>query len=418
MAHLAIVGSHSVNGVAELHSRLLRERELKDFDEMYPGRFNNKTNGITPRRWLLLANPGLADLISQYIGTDWVRDLCQLRKIEAFTEDPDCRREWREIKRGNKKRLADLAFKLTGDRLDPEAIFDVQVKRIHEYKRQMLNILHVVYLWLRLKEEKDFHIHPHTFLFGGKAAPAYRTAKMIIRLICHVSDMINRDTATHQALKVVFLPNYRVSLAEAIYPGADVSEQISTAGYEASGTSNMKFALNGALTVGTLDGANIEIMEEVGRENIFIFGLAAEEVDSLRSGYRPLDYVQDNPALKQAIDLIRNGFFSPDDPGLFQPLVDLLLNEDRYMVLADFDAYHRAQMQVDALYCDTEEWTKKSILNVARIAKFSSDRTILEYNQDIWHAEPVPIERNQVELKKSATATATVEAIPPCQTRE
>jgi starch phosphorylase len=417
MAHLAIVGSHSVNGVAELHSRLLRERELRDFDEMYPGRFNNKTNGITPRRWLLAANPGLADLISQYIGADWARDLCQLRKIEAFTEDPECRREWREIKRGNKRRLADLVFKLTGERLDPESIFDVQVKRIHEYKRQMLNILHAVYLWLRLKEEPDFRIHPRTFFFGGKAAPAYHTAKMIIRLICHVSDMINRDTATNQNLKVVFLPNYRVSLAEIIYPGADVSEQISTAGYEASGTSNMKFALNGALTVGTLDGANIEIMEEVGRENIFIFGLTAEEVVSLRSDYRPLDYYHGNPALKQAIDLIRGGFFSPDNPGLFQPLVDLLLNEDRYMVLADFDAYHQAQMQVDALYRETEEWTKKSILNVARIAKFSSDRTILEYNQDIWRAEPVSIERNHIEPKKPSAAAAIDETTPACRAR-
>jgi len=417
MAHLAIVGSHSVNGVAELHSRLLRERELKDFDDMYPGRFNNKTNGITPRRWLLSANPGLADLISQYIGTEWARDLSQLRKIEAFTEDSECRQEWREIKRGNKQRLADLAFKLTSERLDPESIFDVQVKRIHEYKRQMLNILHAVYLWLRMKEEKDFRIHPRTVFFGGKAAPAYHTAKMIIRLICHVSDMINRDTATNQILKVVFLPNYRVSLAEVIYPGADVSEQISTAGYEASGTSNMKFALNGALTVGTLDGANIEIMEEVGRENIFIFGLTAEEVISLRSGYRPLDYYHANPALKQAIDLIREGFFSPDQPSLFQPLVDLLLYEDRYMVLADFDAYHQAQMGVDALYCDTEEWTKKSILNVARIAKFSSDRTILEYNQDIWRAAPVPIERNHVGSKKLDAATANGDTPPVCRAR-
>jgi len=417
MAHLAIVGSHSVNGVAELHSRLLRERELKDFDDMYPGRFNNKTNGITPRRWLLSANPGLADLISQYIGTEWARDLSQLRKIEAFTEDSECRQEWRQIKRGNKQRLADLVFKLTSERLDPESIFDVQVKRIHEYKRQMLNILHAVYLWLRMKEEKDFRIHPRTFFFGGKAAPAYHTAKMIIRLICHVSDMINRDTATNQILKVVFLPNYRVSLAEVIYPGADVSEQISTAGYEASGTSNMKFALNGALTVGTLDGANIEIMEEVGRENIFIFGLTAEEVISLRSGYRPLDYYHANPALKQAIDLIREGFFSPDQPGLFQPLMDLLLYEDRYMVLADFDAYHQAQMGVDALYCDTEEWTKKSILNVARIAKFSSDRTILEYNQDIWRAAPVPIERNHADPKKLDAASAKGETPPACRAR-
>ena len=417
MAHLAIVGSHSVNGVAELHSRLLRERELKDFAEMYPGRFTNKTNGVTPRRWLLASNPGLADLISTYIGNSWVKDLNELRKIEAFTEDADCRREWREIKRSNKQRLADQVYALTGERLDPEAIFDIQVKRIHEYKRQLLNILHVVYLWLKLKEEKEFRIHPRVFFFGGKAAPAYHTAKMIIRLICHVADMINRDTATQQALKVIFLPNYRVSLAEIIYPGADVSEQISTAGYEASGTSNMKFALNGALTIGTLDGANIEIMDEVGRENIFIFGLTAEEVASLRSGYQPLDYYNGNSGLKQVIDLIHDGFFSPDDRGLFRPLIDLLLHEDRYKVLADFDAYHRAQMDIDSLYCDTEEWTKKSILNVARIGKFSSDRTILEYNRDIWHAEPVPIERNQIELQQSGTGEAKAEAAAPRQTR-
>ena len=418
MAHLAIVGSHSVNGVAELHSRLLKERELRDFAEMYPGRFNNKTNGVTPRRWLLSANPRLAEWITTCIGSNWVKDLSELRKIEKFTEEPDCRRQWQEIKRANKQRLAAAAFKLTGERLDPEAIFDVQVKRIHEYKRQMLNILHVVYLWLRLKEEKEFRIHPRTFFFGGKAAPAYHTAKTVIRLICHVSDMINRDTATNQTLKAIFLPNYRVSLAEIIYPGTDVSEQISTAGYEASGTSNMKFALNGALTVGTLDGANIEIMEEVGRENIFIFGLTAEEVASARSGYRPLDYYQGNPALKQAIDLIRGGFFSPDERGLFQPLIDLLLNEDRYMVLADFDAYHRAQMQIDALYCDTEEWTKKSIINVARIGKFSSDRTILEYNQDIWHAEPVPIEPSPIETRKTEAAPAKAKGAPKRRARK
>jgi starch phosphorylase len=409
MAHLAIVGSHSVNGVAELHSRLLREKELKDFAEMYPGRFNNKTNGVTPRRWLLAANPGLSAFITAHIGDGWVKNLKELCKIEALTEDSDCRRDWREIKRGNKKRLAGLAFKLTGERLNPEAIFDVQVKRIHEYKRQLMNILHVVYLWLRLKEEKDFCMRPRVFFFGGKAAPAYHTAKMIIRLIAHVSDMINRDTATNETLKVLFLPNYRVSLAEVIYPGADVSEQISTAGYEASGTSNMKFALNGALTIGTLDGANIEIMEEVGRENIFIFGLTADEVAGLRPGYRPMECCQSNPLLKQVLDLIRDGFFSPDDPGLFRPLVDQLLNEDRYMVLADFDAYHRTQMQIDALYCNVEEWTRKSILNVARIGKFSSDRTILEYNRDIWHAEPIIIERNHMGLQKTLAAVAKAE---------
>jgi starch phosphorylase len=418
MAHLAIVGSHSVNGVAELHSRLLRERELKDFAEMYPGRFTNKTNGVTPRRWLLAANPGLSDLISTYIGHNWVKDLNELRKIEAFTEDADCRRQWREVKRSNKQRLADRAYALTGERLDPEALFDIQVKRIHEYKRQLLNILHVVYLWLKLKEEREFRMHPRVFFFGGKAAPAYHTAKTIIRLICHVADMINRDTATQQTLKVIFLPNYRVSLAEIIYPGADVSEQISTAGYEASGTSNMKFALNGALTIGTLDGANIEIMDEVGRENIFIFGLTAEEVAALQSGYRPMDYYHGNPGLKQVIDLIHDGFFSPDDRSLFRPLIDLLLHEDRYKVLADFDAYHRAQMDIDALYCDTEGWTKKSILNVVRIGKFSSDRTVLEYNRDIWHAKPVPIERNHIELHGSKTVSAPAEAASPRQTRQ
>ena len=396
MAHLAIVGSHSVNGVAELHTRLLRERALRDFAEMYPDRFNNKTNGITPRRWLLSANPGLSGLISQYIGDRWVADLQELRKIEALTEDADCRREWREIKHANKERLAAQVRTLTGERVDPDSIFDVQVKRIHEYKRQMLNILHVVYLWLKLKEDQNFQMHPRTFFFGGKAAPAYHTAKMIIRLICHVADMVNRDTSTRQSLRVVFLPNYRVSLAEIIYPGADLSEQISTAGFEASGTSNMKFALNGALTIGTLDGANIEIMEEVGRENIFIFGLTAEEVAAQKLSYNPMDHYQADPVLKQAIDFIRNGFFSPDDHGLFQPLIDLILNEDRYMVLADFPAYHRAQMEIDALYRSTEEWTQKSILNVARIGKFSSDRTILEYNRDIWHAVPLTVERNHV----------------------
>jgi starch phosphorylase len=412
MAHLAIVGSHSVNGVAALHTRLLREKELKNFDEMYPGRFNNKTNGITPRRWLLAANPGLSELITRHIGSGWVKDLYELKRIEPLTEDADFRREWHAIKRRNKQRLAALALKITGERLDPDSIFDVQVKRIHEYKRQLLNILHVVYLWLKLKEDKQFRIHPHTFFFGGKAAPAYHTAKLIIRLICHVADMINRDTATNQSLKVVFLPNYRVTLAEVIFPGSDVSEQISTAGYEASGTSNMKFALNGALTIGTLDGANIEIMEEVGRENLFIFGLTTEEVVAARPSYRPYDHYAGNPVLKQAIDLIREGFFSPDDRGLFQPLVDLLLNDDRYMVLADFDGYHRAQMEIDALYCDSEAWTKKSILNVARIGKFSSDRTIHEYNQNIWHAEPVPIERNHVEQQKPSPAAAKADAAP------
>jgi starch phosphorylase len=365
MAHLAIVGSHSVNGVAELHSRLLCERELKDFNEIYPGRFSNKTNGVTPRRWLLAANPGLSGLISRYIGDAWTTNLSELKKIEPLVEDEEFRRQWQQVKRANKERLAALARKLTGFGVDPNSIFDIQVKRIHEYKRQLLNILHVIFLWLKLKEEADFQLHPRTFLFGGKAAPSYRMAKMIIRLICHVAEMINRDTSTNQIIKVLFLPNYRVTLAEVIYPGADVSEQISTAGYEASGTSNMKFALNGAVTIGTLDGANIEIMEEVGRENVFIFGLTAEEVANLRPSYNPRDSYLGNPALKQAIDLVRNGFFSPEEPDLFHPLIDLLLTEDRYLVLADFEAYHRCQMEVEQLYRDPTRWIKTSICNVA-----------------------------------------------------
>jgi glycogen phosphorylase len=401
MAHLAIVGSHAVNGVAELHSRLLQEKELSNFNEMYPGRFTNKTNGITQRRWLLSANSELAGLISRHIGDRWIKDLFELRKIEPLAEDPDFRREWREIKHRNKQRLAALAFKLTGVRVDPESLFDVQVKRIHEYKRQLLNILHVVYLWLKLKEESDFQIQPRTFYFGGKAAPAYHTAKRIIQFICHAADMINCDTSTNRALKVVFIPNYRVSTAEVIYPAADVSEQISTAGYEASGTSNMKFALNGALTIGTLDGANIEIMEEVGAENIFIFGLTAEEVAARRTSHQPYEYYQNIAGLKQAVDLIRNGFFSPDDRSLFQSLIDLLMNEDRYLVLADFEAYHRAQMEINTLYGDPESWTRRSILNVARIGKFSSDRTIFEYNRDIWQAEAVPIEKNSEDTEKA-----------------
>ena len=393
MAHLAIVGSHSVNGVAELHTRLLREKELKDFDETFPGRFNNKTNGITPRRWLLASNPLLASLITKHIGKGWAKDLRQLRKIEPLADDKEFRNKFDAAKHANKEQLAKVTRDLTGFDIDPATIFDVQVKRIHEYKRQLLNILHVVHCWLRLKEEPGFNMHPRTFIFGGKAAPSYLTAKMTIRLICHVAEMINRDSSTNSKLRVVFLPNYRVSLAEKIFPAAEVSEQISTAGMEASGTGNMKFALNGALTVGTLDGANIEIMEEVGKENIFIFGLTADEVMALRPHYNPMEYYEKDPILKQAITMINTGFFSPEVPGMFNSLIDLLLHDDRYMVLADFEAYRRCQEQVDRVYCDRDAWTKKAILNVARIGKFSSDRTILEYNRDIWHAQPLTITR-------------------------
>jgi len=391
MAHLAIVGSHSVNGVAALHSKLLKEKELKDFDEMYPGKFNNKTNGITPRRWLLAGNPRLSELITSRIGNEWPKDLDQLRKIEPFIKDSGFVKEWKTVKLANKERLAKIIKDNTGIQIDPGSIFDIQVKRIHEYKRQLLNIIHVVYCWLRLKQEPDFSMHPRTFLFGGKAAPGYFTAKTIIRLICHVAEMLNRDTSTNKTIKVVFIPNYRVSLAEKIFPAADLSEQISTAGFEASGTSNMKFALNGAMTIGTLDGANIEIMEEVGRENIFIFGLTAEEVSARWQGYSPREYYLKDPLLARAIDLIREGFFSPEEPDIFHSLVDLLLNDDRYFVLADFESYYNCNREVDALYRDQDAWTKKAILNVARMGKFSSDRTIMEYNRDIWHAEPWPV---------------------------
>ncbi|RPJ18099.1 MAG: glycogen/starch/alpha-glucan family phosphorylase, partial [Desulfobacteraceae bacterium] len=391
MAHLAIVGSHSVNGVAALHSRLLRERELKDFDEMYPGKFNNKTNGITPRRWLLAGNPRLSELITSRIGIEWARDLSQLRKIEPFIGDPGFVKEWKAVKLANKEQLSKIVLDNTGIEIDPGSIYDIQVKRIHEYKRQLLNILHVVYCWLKLKQEPDFSMHPRTFIFGGKAAPGYFTAKTIIRLICHVAEMLNRDTSTNRTMRVVFIPNYRVSLAEKIFPAADLSEQISTAGFEASGTSNMKFALNGALTIGTLDGANIEIMEEVGSENIFIFGLTAEEVAAKRRYYNPREYYAGDPILAKAIDLIREGFFSPEEPDIFHSLIDLLLNEDKYFILADFEAYYNRNRNVDALYRDQDEWTNKAILNVARMGKFSSDRTIMEYNRDIWHADPWPV---------------------------
>jgi glycogen phosphorylase len=394
MAHLAIVGSHAVNGVAKIHSNLLKERELKDFYHMFPERFINKTNGITPRRWLLAANPDLSELISNTIGDQWITDLRHLRHLEPLADDPDFQEKWRTVKFKNKLELAHIARTLTGIEVDPQSIFDVQVKRIHEYKRQMLNVLHIVYCWLKLKKNTGFDMVPRTFFFGGKAAPSYFTAKQIIQLICHVAEMLNRDRFTNSKIKVVFLPNYRVSLAEKIFPASDLSEQISTAGYEASGTGNMKFALNGALTVGTLDGATIEIMEEVGDGNIFIFGLTAEEAPALYSHYNPREYYEKDPLLKEAVDLITEGFFSPENPTLFHPLMDLLLNDDRYLVLADFDAYHQCQQQVNALYMDSRSWTQKTILNVARMGRFSSDRTVMGYNEDIWRAKPLKIQQN------------------------
>ncbi|MBI9076621.1 MAG: glycogen/starch/alpha-glucan phosphorylase [Desulfatibacillum sp.] len=392
MAHLAIVGSHSVNGVAALHSRLLKERELRNFAEMFPERFNNKTNGVTPRRWLVAANPRLSNLISDNIGKDWIKDLFQLEKLADKAGDQLFMEKWKDVKQENKEDFATLVRDMTGEIVNPESIFDFQVKRIHEYKRQTLNILYVVYRWLCLKRGQEHHFAPRTFFFSGKAAPGYFMAKLTIKFICHVADMINRDPQTNDLIKVVFLPNYRVTLAERIFPAADVSEQISTAGYEASGTSNMKFAMNGALTVGTPDGANVEIREAVGDENIFTFGLNSEEVAELAPRYNARDYLGDS-VLEHVLDHISRGFFNPDDPALFHPLADMLLGKDKYLTLADFAAYAQCQERVDALYWDQDAWTQKCILNVARMGFFSSDRTILEYNRDIWGAKPVVVTR-------------------------
>ena len=391
MANLAIVGSHSVNGVAALHTRLLRENVFKDFEEMFPGRIINITNGITPRRWLLAANPGLANLITEHIGKGWIMNLDELRKIEQFVDDPEFQNRFNLVKKKNKEHLAGITESLTGFSIDPESIYDVQVKRIHEYKRQLLNILHVAYCWLKIKEDPAFEMVPRTFLFAGKTAPDYYMSKMVIRLICHVAEMINSDPDTNKVIRVAFLPNYRVTLAERVIPAADVSEQISTAGYEASGTGNMKLALNGAVTVGTLDGANIEIMEEVGNENIFIFGLNADEASALKSSHKPYECYLEDPYLKKVIDLIKKGFFSPEDPKVFHPLLENLLYHDPFLVMADFADYVRCQKEVNEVYKDKTRWTRMAILNVARVGKFSSDRTILDYNSRIWNAEQSPI---------------------------
>jgi starch phosphorylase len=391
MAHLAVVGTHSTNGVAELHTDLLKKFLLKDFNEMFPKRINNKTNGITPRRWLLAANPGLASLITEKIGTGWITDLARVHAIEDFTGDEEFMSRFSDVKRENKERLAKLTKKLTGYTIDPASIYDVQIKRFHEYKRQMLNILHVMYSWLRLKEDPAYTPCSRTFIFGGKAAPDYFISKLVISLVNHVAAMINDDPQTGDRLKVIFLPNYRVTLAEAIIPAADISEQISTAGYEASGTGNMKLALNGALTVGTLDGANIEIMEEVGEENIFIFGMNAQEARIAAKDYNGRRHISGDPILKKTLELLASGFFSPKQKDLFRPLVDSILGNDRYLVLADFESYREAQQQACRTYSDKESWRKKSLINVARSGRFSSDRTILEYNREIWKADRLVI---------------------------
>ena len=393
MAHLAIVGSYSVNGVAELHSRLLTAGIFRDFFELYPGKFNNKTNGITPRRWLKHCNPELSQLITSKIGDHWVKHLDELKRLEAFAEDTGFQDSWRKVKRKNKIQLANLIHSICHVQVEVDSLFDVQVKRIHEYKRQLLNILHVILLYNRIKDGDLEGFVPRTVIFGGKAAPGYQRAKEIIHLINGVANLVNRDRRVGRLLRVVFLPNYGVSLAEKIFPGSDLSEQISTAGMEASGTGNMKFALNGSLTIGTLDGANIEIMEEVGRENIFICGKTEEEIRQIRSqGYNPQAYIAQDWELKRVLEQVRDGYFSPNQPDQFVGIYDTLVNHgDHFMVLADFRSYVDCQSQVAEAYRDQKQWTKMSILNVARMGKFSSDRVIDQYAKEIWGVEPSPV---------------------------
>lgn len=391
MANLAIVGCHSVNGVSGLHTRLLKKGLFKEFDELFPGRIKNITNGISPRRWLLQANPELSRLITSAIGPDWIRDLNKLKDLIPHADDPEFRTAWREVKRKNKKLLARYILRKTGMGVDPDTLFDVHVKRIHEYKRQLLNVLHAVTLYNRIKERPASDVLPRTIIFAGKAAPAYSQAKLIIKLINSVAKVINNDPDLGGRLKVIFLPNYCVSQAEKIVPAADLSEQIATAGMEASGTGNMKFALNGAQIIGTLDGANIEIMEEVGEENIFIFGLKAEEVETLRNGlYDPLIYYRNDPELKKTIDMIGLGRFSAGNRELFVPILQELLEKgDRYMVLADYRSFVQAQEEVGRAYQNPEKWTRRSILNTANMGHFSSDRAILEYAEKIWDVKPL-----------------------------
>merc|ERR1719431_374136 len=389
MAHLAIIGSHAVNGVAAIHSDLIKKTLFKNFYELWPHKFQNKTNGITPRRWLLLCNPMLADLISDKIGDDWPVHLDQLQQLKKWAEDPKFQREVMRVKQDNKNKLASYLKDATGVDVNPNSMFDIQVKRIHEYKRQLLNILHVITLYNRIKANPSAPFVPRTVMIGGKAAPGYYMAKQIIMLFNSVAAVINNDPTVGDKLKVIFLENYRVTLAEKIMPAADLSEQISTAGTEASGTGNMKFMLNGGLTIGTLDGANVEMAEEMGNENIFIFGMTVQEVTKLQeAGYNAFDYYNANPELKQVLDMIRDGFFSLGNEGEFNDVVDMLLNHDRFLTLADYNAYVAAQDNVSATYNNTTKWAEMAIHNIASSGKFSSDRTIAEYAREIWGMEP------------------------------
>ena len=385
MAHLAIVGSHKVNGVSKIHTDLMKKTIFAEFDRFTPDKIINITNGVTPRRWLHQANPALSALITRGIGDQWVSDLAELKKLIPLSEEGEFRKQFRDMKRVNKERLAAIIMMRLKLRIDTASLFDIQIKRIHEYKRQLLNVLHIVTRYNRIREGRNTDVVPRTIIFGGKAAPGYAIAKLVIKLIHCVGDVVNNDPTSAHLLKVVFIANYNVSNAEKIIPACDLSEQISLAGTEASGTGNMKFALNGALTIGTLDGANIEIREEVGSENIFIFGMTSDEVSAHRAiGYRPGDLYHANAELKQALDMINSGYFSPDAPDLFRPVFDALTGSDNYMLLADYESYIACQDRVDELYRDQEQWAKRSILNVAGMGKFSSDRTIREYADKIW----------------------------------
>jgi starch phosphorylase len=392
MANLAIVGSHSTNGVAAIHSELLRQTTVKDLAEMFPERFNNKTNGVTPRRWLLLANPALSGAISNAIGSDWITDLNELRRLRPLADDTSFRGTFLKVKRDAKLQFADWLRWSTGQTIDPETIFDCQVKRIHEYKRQLLNALRIVVLYNRLRENPALEMYPRTFFFSGKAAPAYHLAKLIIKFINNLAGTLDGDPAVRGRLKVVFLPDYCVSLAERLIPASDVSNQISTAGYEASGTSNMKFMMNGALTVGTRDGATIEMVEEAGEENFFLFGLTAEQVASSRGWYNPHWHYDNEPETRAALDLIFSDHFSRNEPGAFEPLRNVLLTRgDFYLHLADLSSYLAADRRLTELYADPNAWARVAILNVASSGKFSSDRTIAEYAADIWKVTPCPV---------------------------
>lgn len=408
MAHLACVGSHHINGVAELHTKLMKQDVFKDFYGLWPQKFTSITNGVTPRRWMVLSNPRLTDLISSKIGQDWIHDLDQLQKLEPYADDGEFRQQWRQVKSDVKQDLAEHIYSVTKTRVNPESLFDVHMKRIHQYKRQHLKVLHVIWLYNRIRQDASFDPVPRTFIFAGKAAPGYREAKLMIKLITSVAEVVNRDPSVGDRLKVIFLPNYNVSNGQRLYPAADVSEQISTAGKEASGTGNMKFALNGALTVGTLDGANVEIREAVGEENFFLFGLNADEVYRTKAeGYSPRYFYDTNHELRQVMNLIQDGVFSQGDRNLFKPMVERLLTHDPYMLMADFQSYIDCQQRVDEVYRDQEQWTRMSILNTARMGYFSSDRSIQEYCDKIWNVKPTPVELEPYSQDRAALKVDT-----------